>query len=68
MRVHAKHLQDKLKDWLDWDNLIAEEQAGFKEGRGTIDQCLVLQHLIEKIRDQQSDITICCLYRPKGSF
>lgn len=37
----------KLKDWLEED-ILAEEQAGFRKSRTTIDQFLVLQQLIEK--------------------
>ncbi|XP_029140766.1 cytochrome P450 2J2 [Protobothrops mucrosquamatus] len=49
LKIHKfSQEEDKLKEWLDLENLIAEEQAGFREGRGTINQCLVLHHLIEK--------------------
>ena len=47
-KLYARHLQWKLEEWLRQENILADEQAGFREGRTTIDQCLVLQHLIEK--------------------
>ena len=47
-KLYARHLQWKLRDWMEQENIIAEEQAGFREGRSTIDQASILQHLIEK--------------------
>lgn len=47
-KLYSRHLHRKLKDWLEQEGILAEEQAGFREGRTTIDQCFVLQHLIEK--------------------
>lgn len=34
--------------WLEQDSFLAEEPAVFWEGHSSIDQCLMLQHLIEK--------------------
>lgn len=30
-KLYARHLLEKLKNWLDQENLLVDEQAGFKE-------------------------------------
>lgn len=49
-KIYARHLYDKLKDWMEQEQVLADEQAGFRHGRSTIDQCLVLQHLVGKYK------------------
>ena len=46
--MYAKHLQEKQNDWLDSEDILVDEQAGFKVGQSTLDHALVLQHLVEK--------------------
>uniref|UniRef100_A0A803T0U9 ribonuclease H n=1 Tax=Anolis carolinensis TaxID=28377 RepID=A0A803T0U9_ANOCA len=53
-KIYTRHLYWKLLDWMEQENILAEEQAGFREGRSTIDQCIVLQHLIEKYTSQRT--------------
>lgn len=47
-KLYARHLQWKLRDWIAQENCLAEEQAGFREGHSTLDQCVILDHLISK--------------------
>ena len=47
-KLYARHLLGKLQDWLLDENILAEEQAGFRLGRSTIDQGLILHHLASK--------------------
>ena len=47
-KIYARHLLARLKEWLEKENIIVDEQAGFREERGTLEHCLILQHLIEK--------------------
>ena len=47
-KLYAKHLCLKLCNWLDQENILEDEQAGFRSGRSSMDHCLILQYLIHK--------------------
>lgn len=47
-KLYTKHLCLKLWEWLDHNNLLEIEQAGFTSGRSTIDHCLVLDYFVYK--------------------
>lgn len=74
--LYANHLHDKLKDWLDQGNLIAEEQVGFVKSKGTINQCLVLQHLIKNYSTNNAvllyaafiDLKAVLIIRPRPNY
>ena len=42
---------------------VAEEQGGFRSGRGCIDQIFVLKQLVEKHREKKEGIA-CCIHGP----
>ena len=48
-KIYAKILNDRLKNIM--ENIIGEEQTGFRKGRSTIDAVFTLQQLIEKRRE-----------------
>ena len=41
---------------------VAEEQRGFRSGRGCIDQIFVLKQLVEKYREKEG--ISCCIHGP----
>jgi len=45
-KMYTWILQQKLKQYV--ENIVAEEQAGFRIGRGTVDQLFVIRQLAEK--------------------
>jgi hypothetical protein len=45
-KVFNKMIQQRLKQYV--NNVVSEEQAGFRQGRGTIDQIFVIRQLAEK--------------------
>uniref|UniRef100_A0A670IVF8 Reverse transcriptase domain-containing protein n=1 Tax=Podarcis muralis TaxID=64176 RepID=A0A670IVF8_PODMU len=47
-KIYAKSLLIKLEEWMLTKGLPGKEQAGFKAGSSTLDQCLVLSHLVDK--------------------
>ena len=51
-KLYASQLLTKLTAWLDSNNIIGPEQAGFRSGRSTLDHCTVLSYLISKQVDQ----------------
>ena len=46
-----------MQEWLHSE--IAEEQAGFRPGKGTSDQILNLKMLLEKNREVGTDVYLC---------
>ena len=46
--VFTKILLDRFNKWLNMNNLIQEEQAGYKKGYSTIDNVFNLQSVIQK--------------------
>ena len=49
-KVYTRMLQQRLKQHI--ESVISEEQAGFRMGRGTIDQLFVIRQLAEKYCEQ----------------
>lgn len=47
-KIYAAHLIWKLTTWTEENHILGLEQAGFRPGRSTVDQCSVLSHLIFK--------------------
>ena len=45
-KVYTKILQQRLKRYV--EEVVGEEQAGFRRGRGTVDQIFVIRQLSEK--------------------
>ena len=54
-KVYTKVLQQQLKKQV--EEVLAEEQAGFRPGRGTVDQIFVIRQLAEKFFEKN-----CTLY------
>jgi len=49
-KIYTKILQERLQRYM--EEVVAEEQAGFRRGRGTIDQIFVIRQLTEKYFDK----------------
>ena len=41
------------------DEILSEEQAGFRPGRGTIDQIFILRQIAEKYEEFGKDLYVC---------
>ncbi|XP_061472647.1 uncharacterized protein LOC133380093 [Rhineura floridana] len=67
-RLYTSHLLEKLSSWLDDENLLADEQAGFRSGRSTVDQGLVLQHLVEKYSSPKGGALFTAFIDLKSAF
>lgn len=61
-KLYIRYLLNRLIDWADARQIIAEEQAGFRKGRSTIDQCFTLQYLIHKSMNRPTKCLLCSIY------
>ena len=61
-----KVLLNRLKP--EAEEIIAEEQAGFRAGRSTIDQIFNLRLVCEKYRQQQQDLYNIIIDSKKASY
>ena len=52
-----KILQVRLQQYVNWE--LPDVQAGFRKGRGTIDQITTIHWIIEKAREFQKNIYFC---------
>ena len=52
-----KILQVRLQQYVNWE--LPDVQAGFRKGRGTIDQIATIHWIIEKAKEFQKNIYFC---------
>ena len=58
-KIYGRELIEKVKNIT--NNLIGEEQCGFRDGRGCVDQVFTLKILAEKYSEKKKDIFACFL-------
>jgi len=63
-KIYTQVLQQRMKKYV--EESLAEEQAGLRSGRGTVDQVFVIRQLAEKFYDKTefSTTTSLILIRP----
>lgn len=44
--MHAKYLQKKLMYWIESEDILIDEQAGFRTDQSKLDHAMVLQCLV----------------------
>ena len=59
-KVMLKILQTRLQQYVNYE--LPDIQTGFRRGRGTRDQIVNIQWIIEKARDFQKNIYFCSDY------
>ncbi len=52
-KVYERVLTDRMTEWLEKRGLIVEEQGGFREGRGCIDQIYTLNEIVQSRREKK---------------
>lgn len=67
-KLYATHLREKFADWLEWEHILKEAQAGFRAHRSTLDQGLVLQHLAEKYTSKKGGSLYVAFIDFKSAF
>ena len=53
-KTYTSILNERLSNWVEQNNVLVEEQAGFRKGRSTIDQLLILTELIRHRRPKKT--------------
>jgi len=57
-KIMAKIIIQRITDAIDKHYLLREEQAGFRKGRGCIDQIFALRNIIEQCTEWQRQLYI----------
>ena len=58
-KLYTSILNNRISKWLEKENKIVDEQAGFREKRSTVDQIFILKELI-LARKKKKKKTFCC--------
>ena len=64
-KIYTSIIHERLKQFCETEKVLAEEQAGFREGRSTIDQIFIL-HEVTKGRFPNK--TYCCFLDIKKAY
>ncbi len=60
-KLYALALNTRLTTWLEASGRRARGQAGFRPGRGTIDNCFILRALVERARSRGVRVYCCAV-------
>ena len=47
-KLYARYRNNRLITWIEEEDILGNEQAGFRKNCSTFDHCIVLNHLAEK--------------------
>lgn len=61
-------LAEKLKEEVETKRIIPQNQAGFRDGMGTMDNIYVLNYLVNRQTGKTRSKIGSDIYRPKGSI
>ncbi|KAH9324645.1 hypothetical protein KI387_004823, partial [Taxus chinensis] len=61
-------IERRISNWAEREGKRAKGQAGFRPKHSTIDHCITLKHLIEKVWDSQGEEAFCCFVDFKKVF
>ena len=67
-KLCASYLNQKLASWIEDQNILSNEQAGFRKGRSTTDCCIFLSHLAEKYMTSHGNGLITSFIDLKSAF
>ena len=58
-KIFTAILNNRLSEWVEGNNLLPEEQFGFRKNRRAVDCVYILNTVIEKARAEHSPLYIC---------
>lgn len=47
-KIYAGIISDRLRKTIEKKRILPDTEAGFREGRGTMDNAYILQHVVER--------------------
>ena len=56
-KVLGKVINPRIRDTV--DTRLRQEQAGFRRGRGTIEQIFILRNIIEQVIEWNANLYVC---------
>ena len=59
-KIVGKILNNRLVEWVESENLLFQEQKGFRRGQSTIDQVFILNTMIQKYLSKRRGRFYCC--------
>ena len=66
-KVYSSLLTKRLVDWCEKEEKLAEEQAGFRSNRSTLDHIFTLCEIIQARKELNKD-TVCCFLDIKKAY
>ena len=67
-KIYAKVLCSRLKTRIQVNNKICENQAGFRPGYSTIDNCFILRSMIDHALSKRGGRLYCCFVDLRKAF
>jgi len=58
-KLYADILNDRLTKWLESNNVLADEQNGFRKNRSCIDHLSLITNIIKNRKLHRNDIFVC---------
>ena len=60
-KLYSSILTKRVSNWCEENNLLSDEQAGFRAGRGATDQLFILSETLSHRKDCHLDTVVCFL-------
>lgn len=67
-KLFGSMVEHRISYWAEKEGKRAKGQAGFRPKHSTIDHCITLRHMVEKVWDKQGNEVFCCFVDFKKAF
>ncbi len=66
-KLFGRMLENKISKWAEERDKHAKGQAGFRPKHSTVDHCITLRHIIEKVWEKKEEV-FCCFVDFRKAF
>jgi hypothetical protein len=66
-KLFGSMLENKISKWAEERDKRAKGQAGFRPKHSTVDHCITLRHIIEKVWEKKEEV-FCCFVDFRKAF